>query len=173
MNVKLKIEELENEVIFLRQTLREDFEDLYIQGGHQIIWEQHSEKGRYKKDKFLEYFNSGIKNEFGSLTIINKNNNKIVGWTRLYDFKEEDLSVKLGYTFLGKDYWGSNINYNVKKLILDYVFSFLNTVYFDVYEKNIRSQKSVMKLGGILNKINSNKHEYILTKKEWSKWDSN
>ena len=29
MNVKLKIEELENEVIFLRQTLREDFEDLY------------------------------------------------------------------------------------------------------------------------------------------------
>jgi len=135
MNVKLKIEELENEVLFLRQTLREDFEDLYKQGGHQIIWEQHSEKDRYKKDKFLEYFNSGIKNEFGSLTIINKNNNKIVGWTRLYDFKEEDLSVKLGYTFLGKDYWGSNINYNVKKLILDYVFSFLNTVYFDVYEK--------------------------------------
>ena len=74
MNVKLKIEELENEVIFLRQTLREDFEDLYKQGGHKIIWEQHSEKDRYKKDKFLEYFNSGIKNEFGSLTIINKNN---------------------------------------------------------------------------------------------------
>ena len=48
MNVKLKIEELENEVIFLRQTLREDFEDLYKQGGHQIIWEQHSEKDRYK-----------------------------------------------------------------------------------------------------------------------------
>ena len=93
--------------------------------------------------------------------------------TRIYDFKEEELSVKLGYTFLGKEYWGSNINYNVKKLILDYVFSFLNTVYFDVYEKNIRSQKSVMKLGGILNKINSNKHEYILTKKEWSNWDSN
>jgi len=38
MNVKLKIEELENEVIFLRQTLREDFEDLYKQGGHKIIW---------------------------------------------------------------------------------------------------------------------------------------
>ena len=44
MNVKLKIEELENEVIFLRQTLREDFEDLYKQGGHQIIWEQHSRR---------------------------------------------------------------------------------------------------------------------------------
>ena len=53
------------------------------------------------------------------------------------------------------------------------MFFFLNTVYFDVYEKNIRSQKSVMKLGGILNKINSNNHEYILTKKEWSKGDSN
>ena len=93
--------------------------------------------------------------------------------TRLYDFKEEDLSVKLGYTFLGKEYWGSNINYNVKKLILDYVFSFLNIVFFDVFEKNIRSQKAVMKLGGILNKINTNKHEYILTKKDWSIWGSN
>ena len=48
-----------------------------------------------------------------------------------------------------------------------------NSHNIDVYEKNIRSQKSVMKLGGILNKINSNKHEYILTKKEWSNWDSN
>ena len=168
MKEKLHIKILENKIVKLRQTKEEDFEDLYKQGGHPIIWEQHLEKDRYKRDKFLEYFNSGIKNEFGSLTIINKKNNKIVGLTRIYDFKEEDLSVKLGYTFIGKEYWGSNINYNVKKLILDYVFSFLNTVFFDVFEKNIRSQKSVVKLGGILNKINSNKHKYILTKKDWS-----
>ena len=171
MNEKFKIKQLENDVVLLRQTLREDFEGLYKQGGHQIIWKQHSEKDRYKKDKFLEYFISGIKSKYGSLTIINKKENKIVGWTRLYDFKEKDLSIKLGYTFIGKEYWGSNINYNVKKLILDYIFSFLNTVYFDVFERNIRSKRSVIKLGGILNKINSNKHEYILTKKEWSNWD--
>ena len=168
MKEKLHIKILENEIVKLRQTKEEDFEDLYKQGGHPTIWEQHLEKDRYKRDKFLEYFNSGINNEFGSLTIINKKNNKIVGLTRIYDFKEEDFSVKLGYTFIGKEYWGSNINYNVKKLILDYVFSFLNTVFFDVFEKNIRSQKSVVKLGGILNKINSNKHKYILTKKDWS-----
>jgi len=138
-------------VVILRKTLKEDFNDLY------------------KKDKFINYFNSGINNEFGSLTIINKKNNKIVGWTRLYSFKEEELSVKIGFTFIGKEYWGTNINYNVKKLILDYVFSFLTTVYFDIFENNIRSQKSVIKLGGILNKINSNKHEYILTKKDWLK----
>jgi len=171
MKEKLHIKILENKIVKLRQTKEEDFEDLYKQGGHPIIWEQHLEKDRHKRDKFLEYFNSGIKNEFGSLTIINKKNNKIVGLTRIYDFKEEDLSVKLGYTFIGKEYWGSNINYNVKKLILDYVFSFLNTVFFDVFEKNIRSQKSVMKIGGILNKINSNKHKYILTKKDWSQLD--
>ena len=173
MKEKIKIKQLENGVIVLRQTLREDFEELYKQGGHQIIWEQHSEKDRYKKDKFLEYFISGIESAFGSLTIINKKDNTIVGWTRLYDFKEKERSIKLGYTFIGKEYWGSDINYNVKKLLLDYVFSFLNTVYFDVFEKNIRSQKAVLKLGGTLNKINSNKHEYILTKKEWFQRDPN
>tara|TARA_B100000902_G_scaffold399018_1_gene467994 strand:+ start:151 stop:678 length:528 start_codon:yes stop_codon:yes gene_type:complete len=167
MKEKLRIKQLENDVILLRQTLREDFEGLYKQGGYQTIWEQHLEKDRYKKDKFLEYFISGIKSKYGSLTVINKKDYKIVGWTRLYDFNKKDLSIKLGYTFIGKEYWGSGMNYKLKKLILDYVFSFINTVYFDVFEKNIRSQKAVIKLGGLLNRINSNKHEYRLTKKMW------
>lgn len=173
MNEKIKIEQLENDRVLLRQTTNEDFDELYKQGGHKVIWEQHSDSDRFKKEKFLEYFISGINNDYGSLTIIDKEADKIIGWTRLYDFKENDLSIKLGYTFIGKQYWGTHINYNTKKLILDYVFSFLNTVYFDVFEKNIRSQKSVIKLGGSLNKINRNKHEYKLTKKEWFQRKSN
>ena len=38
-----------------------------------------------------------------------------------------------------------------------------------VYEKNIRSQKSILKLECFLNRINGNKHEYILTKDKFKK----
>ena len=169
MKEKLHIKILENEIVKLRQTKQEDFDQLFNLGGKKEIWEQHSDKDRYKKSVFLEYFNQGLKNEFGSLTIISKDDGKIAGWTRVYDFDEKQPTVKIGYTFLGKSYWGSNINYNVKKLILNYLFSFLDLVCFDIFEKNFRSQKAVKKLGGVLNDKREDKHHYILDNKSWTR----
>jgi len=51
--------------------------------------------------------------------------------------------------------------------MLDYVFNLVDIVFFDVFSKNYRSQKSVMKLGGKLNKTNGETHEYILSKSVW------
>ena len=99
MKEKLHIKILENEVVQLRQTKKEDFNELFKLAGKKEIWEQHSNKDRYKKSVFLEYFNQGLKNEFGSLTIISKLDKKIVGWTRLYDFDKNKPTVKIGYTF--------------------------------------------------------------------------
>lgn len=158
---------LENEVVFLRQTLEEDFDELYNQGGIKEIWEQHSDIDRYKKNNFRIYFDGGLNNDLGCYTIMSKKENRIVGWSRFYNYNKNESSIRIGYTFIGKRYWSTNINYNTKKLMLDYVFSFLEVIYFDVYEKNIRSQKSILKLGCFLNKINGNKHEYILTKTNW------
>ena len=159
--------ELENDVVLLKQTTENDFNDLFLIGGLKEIWEQHSETDRYKKPKFIDYFNGGLRNELGCFTIINKSDNKIVGWSRYYSYIEIESSVRIGYTFIGKDYWGTNINYNTKKLMLDYVFNLVDIVFFDVFSKNYRSQKSVMKLGGKLNKTNGEKHEYILSKSVW------
>ena len=135
MKEKLHIKILENEIVKLRQTKKEDFDKLFKLAGNKEIWNQHSNKDRYKKRVFLEYFNQGLKNEFGSLVIISKLDKKIAGWTRLYDFDENSPKVKIGYTFLGKPYWGTNINYNSKKLILNHLFSFLEHVCFDIFEK--------------------------------------
>jgi RimJ/RimL family protein N-acetyltransferase len=169
MNLENKtfITHLENEVVFLRQTVEEDFDELYNQGGIKEIWEQHSNIDRYKKNKFWEYFNGGLNNDLGCFTLISKKENRIVGWSRFYNYNKNELSIRIGYTFIGKGYWGTNINYNTKKVMLDYVFTFLEVIYFDVYEKNIRSQKSILKLGCFLSKINGTTHEYILTKTNW------
>ena len=51
--------------------------------------------------------------------------------------------------------------------MLDYVFNLVDIVFFDVFSKNFRSQKSVMKLGGKLNETNKDKYEFILSKSVW------
>ena len=40
------------------------------------------------------------------------------------------------------------MNYQIKKLMLEYIFQFLNKVYFDIWKINYSSQKSIEKLSG-------------------------
>ena len=66
------------------------------------------------------------------LSIIDKKINEIIGTTRYYSFDENEHSVKIGYTFISNEYWGTDMNYQLKKLMLDYIFQFLDKVYFDL-----------------------------------------
>ena len=60
------------------------------------------------------------------------------------------------------------MNYQIKKLMLNYIFQFLDKVYFDIWKTNYRSQKSIEKLGGKkLSLDKNNKYLYLLEKKVW------
>lgn len=61
------------------------------------------------------------------------------------------------------------MNNQLKKLMLDYIFQFLDKVYFDIWKTNYRSQKSIEKLGGKKITINNDKYLYLLEKKVWEK----
>ena len=78
----------------------------------------------------------------------NKTGN-IIGSSRYYDFDEENGCIAIGFTFLDRKYWGSNYNKTLKYLMIDYAFSFVDTIIFHVGNCNIRSQKAVEKLGAI------------------------
>nr|WP_305775532.1 GNAT family N-acetyltransferase [Flavobacterium covae] len=101
-----------------------------------------------------------------------------MGSSRYYDLNLEDKSVLIGYTFLSRDYWGSLYNSQIKKLMLDYAFEYLDKVYFTVGASNIRSQKAIEKIGGIKNKEFSVfydnqsevlKFQYVIQKSIWFK----
>ena len=160
---------LECDQIMLRQTALEDLEDLYKLGGFKEIWEQHSEKDRYKKEEFKQYFLNGLKNDLGCFTVVQRPDNKTVGWTRYYDLNHDNLTVRIGYTFIGKDYWGTTLNFNMKKLMIDFAFKHLKNVSFKIYNKNLRSQKAVLKLGAVFSGTIEDRNEYILSKKDWQK----
>lgn len=139
---------LSNEEIVLIPLVNEDFEALYYIASDKLLWEQHPNNDRYKKEVFEDFFKKAIESK-GAFTIFEKTTNKIVGSTRFYDLEQESKSVFIGFTFIDRKFWGSSLNGIVKKLMIDYAFQFVDSVKFHVGETNYRSQKAVEKLGAL------------------------
>ena len=155
----------ENSSISLFQVKEEDFDELYLVASNPAIWEQHPENDRWKKENFSIFFKNGLQNEFGFLLIIDKNTNQIIGSTRFYSYDKIDKAIRIGFTFISKDFWGTSTNFEVKKMMLSYTFKYLDKVYFDIGTNNFRSRKAVEKLGAnLFNNNKKGKVVYILKK---------
>jgi len=57
--------------------------------------------------------------------------------------------VEIGWTFLGRAYWGGRYNGEMKRLMLDHAFRSVNRVIFVIGPDNRRSQRAVEKLGAV------------------------
>lgn len=140
---------LKNELITLRPLRPEDFDTLFDIASDPLIWEQHPNNDRYKKDVFQQFFDVAIAGS-NSLAVMENITGKIIGTSRYYDFEKTAKTTAIGYTFIGRDFWGKGYNGSLKKLMLDYAFLSADQVIFHVGKSNYRSQKAVEKLGGIL-----------------------
>ena len=137
---------LENENVKLVPLYQSDFEQLFAVASDPLVWEQHPNKDRYKREVFENFFKGAMESR-GAFKIIEIESNEIAGSTRFYDYNPADNSIFIGYTFYGRKFWGSKLNPQVKKLMLDYIFQFVDKVNFHVGKDNIRSQKAMEKLG--------------------------
>lgn len=137
---------LQDELTKLVPLQEKDFDDLYIVASDPKVWEQHPVPDRYKKDVFQQFFEGAVVSK-GAFVVVDKLSGKIIGSTRLYDYDKANSSIVIGYTFLGRDYWGGMYNRSIKKLLLDYAFSFVDTVIFHIGVNNIRSQKAIARFG--------------------------
>lgn len=137
---------LENENVKLVPLNPNDLEELFSVASDPKIWEQHPNKDRYKREVFQNFFQGAIESK-GAFKIIDKNTGEIAGSTRFYDYNPKENSIFIGYTFYATKFWGSKLNPQVKKLMLDYIFQFVDKVNFHVGKDNIRSQKAMEKLG--------------------------
>lgn len=149
---------LENNNVILYPLLESDFEELYSVASDPNIWKQHPNKDRWKREVFEGFFEGAI-NSKGAFKVVDKQTQTILGCTRFYDYSPEDKSILIGYTFYGTAYWGKGINHAVKRLMLDYIFQFVPTVYFHIGAENIRSQIAISRLGAI--KINEQEIAYF------------
>lgn len=137
---------LENESVKLIPLKENDLEKLFSVASDPLVWEQHPNKDRYKREVFETFFRGAMESG-GAFRIIDKESNETAGSTRFYDYNADDNSIFIGYTFYGRKFWGSKLNPQVKKLMLNHIFQYVDKVNFHVGKDNIRSQKAMEKLG--------------------------
>lgn len=139
---------LENDLIKVVPLKEEDFEALYAVASDPLIWEQHPNKNRYQRDVFQTFFKGAMESK-GAFIIYDKQTGHVVGSSRYYEIDQENNSVAVGYTFIGRDFWGKDHNAAMKKLMLDYAFQFADKIILHIGATNFRSQKATEKLGAI------------------------
>ncbi|REC60834.1 N-acetyltransferase [Chryseobacterium pennae] len=138
---------LENEEFQLIPLQQGDFESLYEVASDPKVWEQHPNKDRYQREVFENFFRGAIESE-GAFKIVEKATGEVLGSSRYYNFDEKDNHIFIGYTFYGTKSWGKGINPKVKKLMLDYIFQYVDKVHFHIGKENFRSQTALERLGG-------------------------
>jgi RimJ/RimL family protein N-acetyltransferase len=137
---------LQSEIVILQPLQDNDFEALYKVASDPLVWEQHPNKNRYQREVFESFF-KGAMESGGAFLAKDAVTGEVIGSSRFYDLNEEKNEVLIGYTFLGRKYWGGNYNRTMKQLMLDHAFRFVDTVLFHIGAHNIRSQTAIQRIG--------------------------
>lgn len=140
---------LENDLVQLIPLKESDFEEVFQVASDPKVWEQHPNKNRFEREVFQNFF-QGAMQSGGAFKILDKRTQEIAGSTRFYDYKPEESSIHIGYTFYGTKFWGTGMNHVVKRMMLDYIFQFVDTVLFHVGAENERSKIAMTRLGADL-----------------------
>ena len=137
---------LKGDLIELRPLRPDDFDALLSAANDPLIWEQHPESDRYKHQVFQTFFDGALESK-GAFVVIERESGRIIGSSRYCNLDPKNGEVEIGWTFLERQFWGGIYNRELKKLMLDHAFRFVDRVLFVVGEKNLRSQKALEKIG--------------------------
>ena len=173
-NFNFQPETLENDLIKITPLTAIDFERLFKVASDPLIWEQHPERDRYKREVFQLFFDSAVKSKSAFL-VFEKSTNQLIGCTRYLNYDSVNSKIEIGYTFLAKEYWGGRYNKAMKKLLMSYAFQNVESVVFQIGSTNILAQKAILKIGASkINEIdfdlNGKKlivYEFEVKKEEW------
>jgi len=124
----------------------EDFEALFAAASDPLIWEQHPESDRHKREVFQKFFDSAIASG-GAFAIIERTTGRIIGSSRYWNLDPVVSEVEIGWTFLERKFWGGTYNGELKRLMIDHALRYVDRVVFIVGETNLRSQKALEKIG--------------------------
>ena len=135
-----------DETVDLRPLRVDDYELLAAAASDPKTWEGHPDMNRYKREVFTPYFRF-LMTATGTLTIRDKQTRAIIGCSRFYSAPDNPSGISIGFTFLHNKFWGGDMNFAVKRLMLGHAFKSADKVWFHIAPSNIRSQKATAKLG--------------------------
>ncbi len=139
---------LVGELIEVRPLRPDDWESLFAVASDPLIWEQHPARDRYQEEVFREFFREAL--ETGSaFVVIDRKTGQTIGSSRYFGNDPVGRVVEIGWTFLARAFWGGEYNRELKRLMLDHAFKFVDTVVFVIGATNFRSQKALERIGGV------------------------
>jgi RimJ/RimL family protein N-acetyltransferase len=139
---------LKGPLLELRPLRSEDFEALYAVASDPLIWEQHFARDRHQRSVFSEFFQKAIESG-GALLAIDSMNGEVIGSSRFHGYDPARSEIEIGWSFLARAYWGGAYNRELKQLMLQHAFQFVERVVLLVVPENIRSRRAVEKIGGV------------------------
>ena len=139
---------LKSDLLEVRPLREQDFADLYAVAADPLVWEQHPIKDRYREEVFRGFFQDALDSR-AALAVIDSKDQRIIGSSRYHGYDEKRGEIEIGWTFLARSHWGGNYNRELKRLMLRHAFRFVSSVLFLVGPDNLRSQRSVEKLGAV------------------------
>ena len=140
---------LVGELVALAPATSDDWAALYAVASDREIWAGHPAHDRWREPVFRAFFDDGLASG-GMLVARDRASGAVIGSSR-YDFTRAGPGeVEIGWTFLARSRWGGRYNGEMKRLMLDHAFRFVDRAIFLVGETNIRSQRAIAAIGGYL-----------------------
>jgi RimJ/RimL family protein N-acetyltransferase len=135
--------------VIVRPIAPSDWKEMFAAGSDPKIWEVHPVRDRYTEPQFRKFFDGAVNSKMG-FAFVDRKSGELIGSSRYYGFEPDKSEIEIGWTFLVCSHWGGATNREVKRLMLDHAFTFVDTVIFWVGETNWRSQGAMIKIGGVL-----------------------
>jgi RimJ/RimL family protein N-acetyltransferase len=164
---------LVGELLALRPLRHEDFAELYGVACDPLLWEQHPNHDRWERPVFERFFGEALASG-GALLATDIADGRVIGSSRYYGYDEARNEVEIGWTFLARSHWGGRFNGEMKRLMLDHAFRFVERVVFRIGAHNLRSRRAVEKLGAVLAESRTDAAgrqgvEYAITREGWNR----
>lgn len=140
---------LQGSLIELRPLREDDWGDLYAVASDPLIWEQHPASDRYQEAVFRGFFGEAMATQ-SAFVVVDRATRRIIGSSRYHGYNPAAREIEIGWTFLARDYWGGRYNGEMKQLMLDHAFQFVDRVIFLIGANNRRSRLAVERIGAVL-----------------------
>ena len=112
------------------------------------IWSLHPQPDRYTEPVFRAFFDGAIASG-SAFAFVDRQSGKVIGSSRYHGYDPALREIEIGWTFMARAYWGGGFNAEIKRLMLEHAFTFVDIAVFWVGDTNWRSQRAMEKVGGV------------------------
>ncbi len=139
---------LENTKVLLRPITRQDFSLLKPLADDPTLWVYFTHDLSIEGD-FEDWTKPALIGERLQFTVIDKQSDRIAGSTAFGNFSARDQRIEIGWTWIGRKYQGSGINFQMKMLMLEYAFETLGMKRVEIKTDvlNQPARKALLKMG--------------------------